>query len=252
MRPAFSLDRLLPGRRSVTILIVVLLVAGAALSLFFPGAFLQNVVHLPGRWTHPWTFLTYPLALRVEGGLFGPFFTVLLLFWVYSIGTSLESDLGQNRYLPLWGVATILPALLLTIPGVSAPAYGPLLPVATLTVVWAVRNAGAQVLAMALFPLQAKWIGVLAGIGVFIQYYNVSIPAGIVSLLPLGLAYLWASGKIPGLPYAASTKLKPSKAERAREIQFDQAVAARKSEREEKERLRRLLEGPSSSDRDGR
>lgn len=256
MRPSFSFSRLFggrfsAGRRSVTIVIVALLGFGALLSLLFPSAFADNIRHLPGRWDHPWTFLTYPLAVEIGNGLFGAFFAVILLFWVYSIGISLESDLGQNRYLALWGVATVVPALLLTIPGVSAPAFGPLLPISVLTAVWAARNAEAQVLAMALFPLQAKWIAAITAVGVFATYFRMSLPASVVALIPMGIGWLWATEKIPGLSYRGSTKSKPSKAERAREMEFERAVGSRKTEREEKERLRRLLEGPSSSDRDG-
>ena len=79
MRPSFSFDRLRPLTRSATTAIVALLAVGALLSLLFPFGFLANVIHEPGRWTHPWTFLTYPLAVRLGGGLFGPFFTALLL-----------------------------------------------------------------------------------------------------------------------------------------------------------------------------
>ncbi len=251
MRPSFSFGPIgdwLSKEGGATLAIVALLGLGAILSLLVPP-FAPAVAHLPGRWTTPWTFLTYPLAVEVAGGLFGPFFTVLLLFLVYSLGTQVERELGQGRYLAFWGVATLLPALLLSIPGFAVPLFGPTLPVAALIVVWAVRNAGAQVLAMALFPLQAKWFAAIAAAGVFAQYYRISVPASLMALVPLGIAWAWAADRIPPLPYRA--RFRPSKAEQKREIDFQKAVRERRDERAEKERLRRLLEGPPS-DRDGR
>jgi hypothetical protein len=57
------------------------------------------------------------------------------------------------------------------------------------------------------------------------------------------LSYLFASGRIPWLPYAGpSTKYKPSKAQRAREQTFFDDVRKREQERTERERLRKLFE----------
>lgn len=242
MRPFSSLGLNAPRRWTATLALVAALGVMSLATLLIP-ALARALVFLPElALSRPWTLLTYPFALTVAGGLTGPLFTALLLFWTYQIGTSIEGERGQPRYLGFWAAATLLPALLMLVPG-GAPLDGPSLPIAALTVVWATRNATAQVLLMGLVPLAAKWIGALAALGIFAQYYRFGPVAGVLAILPLALAWAWASERIPVLPYVACRQSKPSRAAQQREIDFMAEVAKRKTERAERERLRKLLGG---------
>lgn len=240
MRPLSALGLNAPKRWTVTLALVAALGVMSLVTLLFPIVWAALAFVPESALGRPWTPITYPFALTVGSGLFGPLFTALLLFWTYQIGSSIENDQGQTRYLGFWGLATLLPAALMLVPGAGGVLAGPSLPIAALTVVWATRNANSQVLMMGFFPIAAKWIGALAALGIFAQYYPASILAGILSLVSLGIAWAWAAEKIPVFPYHA--RRKPSKAEAKREINFTKEVAKRKDERSDCERLRKLLE----------
>lgn len=234
----------LPKRWTATLALVVALGVMSLVTLLFPvvAAFLSFASTEALR--QPWSFITYPFTLSIGRDLFGPLFTLLLLLWTYQIGTSVENDQGRGRYLGFWALATVLPALLLLIPGARGVLMGPYLPIAALTVAWATRNANTPVLLMGLVPIAAKWIGALAALGIFAQYYGFGVLTAVLMLVPLGLSWAWAAERIPVLPYHERRYAhKPSKVEAQREIDFMKEVAKRKDDRAEKERLRRLLEG---------
>ncbi len=241
MRPLSALGVNAPRRWTVTLAIVAVLGVMSLVTLLFPVVG-EALVFRPDRvLERPWTLITFPFTLTVGSGLFGPFFTALLLFWTYQIGSSIENDQGQTRYLGFWALATLLPAALMLLPGARAALVGPSLPIAALTVVWATQNANMQILLMGLVPLAGKWIGALAALGIFAQYYAAGPLTAILSVVSLGIAWAWAAERIPIFPYRQ--RRKPSKVEAQREIDFMKEVAKRKDDRAEKERLRRLLEG---------
>ncbi|MER3495700.1 MAG: hypothetical protein C4320_02070 [Armatimonadota bacterium] len=231
-----------------TTVIVGLLGVGALLTLLAPAAGLA-LSFVPREFvTRPWTALTYPLVISISGGLGGPIFTALLLFWTYQVGRSLEAVMTTPRFIKLWLFGTLFPALILSPVSSSLLLAGPLFPVSVLTVVWATRNANSPVLLMGFFPLAAKWIGALAALGVLATYYPAGPLIGLLALVPLGLAWAFALGRIPGLRVAVPRVAKPTKEQRRRDAEFEGEVARRRAEREEKDRLRRLLEGPAADD----
>ena len=249
MRPFSQYRSSVPKRVTATSVIVAALGVGALFGLLFPYAARYLDFNPLLALSRPWSYFTYPLTVPLEGGFAGPIFTVFLLLWVYQIGTQIESALGMPRFIGLWLAGTLLPAILFTIPGTQAPLSGPMLPVAVLTVAWATRNANSQLMIFGIVPLAAKWIGAIFALGVFARYYPLGVAPALVSLLPLALTYAFAAEKIPGLAWAApAVNRKKSKEEKRKEIDFLDEVRKREKERDEKERLRRLLEGPSADD----
>ena len=240
MRPLSSLGLRPPGGWTATLVIVAALGVMSIVTFLLPAIGLW-LSYLPQvALSRPWTVITYPFAIRVQAGIAGPLFTLFLLLWTYQIGATIESEQGRTRYLIFWAVATVLPALLLTVTGV--PLFEPSLPIGALTCAWAARRPNAQVMLFGILPLAAKWIGALATLGIFLQYWQFGGPiAALLSIISLGLAAVWAAGKIPFLPYVQ--KYKPSKAEAQREIDFMKEVSRRKDDRADRERLRKLLEG---------
>lgn len=248
MRPLSALG-LNPSKGwTVTLSLVVALGVGAMLTLLFPGAIGNNLVYVPTEvLSRPWSVLLYPFAVPMWGGLLGPIWTLFLLLWTWRVGSFLEEKLEAKRFILLLLAATLVPAAILSIPGAQSALIGPFMPVSVLTVVWATRNANMPLCFMG-FSVAAKWVGALSALGIFAEHYRMSIAAGFVSLIPLGIAWAWAAERIPVLPFYV--KRKPTKVEAQRDIDFMKEVAKRKDararrneDRDETERLRRLLEG---------
>lgn len=200
----------------------------------------------------PWSLLTYPFANSPAG-----FIAVLFeCLWLYSIGGAVERELGPVRYITLWCALTVLGAASILIGllamGLSGFALaGPLIPIAGLTVVWATRNPDLTVLFMFVIPLAGKWLGFIAA-GIVLFDMGVGAPIlGVLACVPLILAWLFATDRLPFSYSGVSGKRanwKPSE----RDDKYMDEVRKREKERQERERLRKLFEGSLKDEDDDR
>ena len=98
--------------------------------------------------------------------------------------------------------------------------------------------------------MRGTWIAGLTALGVVVSYGAQNPPAAIAMLLPLGLAWLFASDRLP-IGYRSGSGGGGSRRQRftvvrgAKEYDdgYFEDVKAREIEREERERLRKLFEG---------
>lgn len=198
----------------------------------------------------PWTFLTYPFAADAAD-IIGIFF---MIYWMWIIGASVERDLGTGKYLAFFGTMTVVPALMMWIcnatVGHFVPLYGLYLPVAGITIAWASRNPNASMLFMMIIPILAKWLAWLTAALVVFRYGYPNPPVGLFAGVHLLLAYLYASNKIPVLPYGrdGGRVKKQQWLPREKDDKYLRDVKSREIERAERERLRKLFEGSLKDD----
>lgn len=240
----------------VTVALVVAMIAGflAIWMNVVPTLFDALVFDTAKVADRPWTILTYPYV-AAAGGFVGLLF---LCLWMWSIGGSVERELGNVTYLVVWLAFTVLCALglwvgsaILGLPGVLVSGWSP---VAALSVIWGTRNAVAPVTLMFVLPVTGRWIAWLAAGLLFFGTYPPQLAP--FAAAPLFFAYLYAANKIAFLPYGQGPTLgmRSSRGENAagsrrvyKQEYYDE-VKRREQAREERERLRKLFEQSAKDD----
>lgn len=199
----------------------------------------------------PWTLLLYPLADVGNGSaIIGVLF---LSYWLYMIGSSLEKEIGTGLLAAATGILTLAGGLAWWLGGSlmmpAAVQMGMMLPAAALTVLWAMRNPEHTIMLMMIIPIKAKWLAVLTAVVVLFISGSGAPLMGVFALLPLLLAFLYATNRIPGLKFGATVAdVKSSKKQRQEFDNYMNDVYKREQEREERERLRRLFESSLDDD----
>ncbi len=206
----------------------------------------------------PWTFLTYPWEWNIFGSGMALLAGIFLLVWFYQIGSIIEREMGSLRFASFFGASILIAsASLWTVAksmGSPIAISGPYLPIAATSVAWAVRNRSAVIMLYGVIPLNGIFIGWSFGVLTLLMF-GFQYPAlGLAACIPLFLAFLFASDKIPGLPFVPNgvviplrRRIDPKKKEATTRgnVQYDQSyfdeVKRREQERLEKERLRKLL-----------
>lgn len=230
----------------VTVSIIGVLIIGTLLSWAIPSLAANLIFASKDVFSRPWSLLTYPFVNGILGSAVGPIFFVFLVIWLFQIGGQVERSHGGRNFGILWLIISVISVVPLLLVGASAA--GTLIPVACLTVMWATRMPNSQVLLFGMLPIAAKWIGVLSVLGVFFSYASsgAMVLPGLLACTSCGLAFLYASNRIPklnyGLGYGSFAQQKPTKEQLRREREFEDDVKRRKQEREERERLRKLFE----------
>lgn len=239
--------------------LIVLCIVGA-LTVWASNGIFELLAHRVGSFSRPWTLITYPFALEtLAGGGFGIIWLLFLALWLYQVGGQIEGELGTKKYVGLWLILTVLPALVLLPTAFMNPdklfarpvfLAGSLLPVGGITVVWATRYPTAPVSMFGVIPLQAKWIGYFMVAAVILSYGgNGNFFVGLLAAAALLFPFFFARNQVPGFPYSTTySKAKPSKEQIKKEKEYFDDVKRREKEREERERLRKLFE--SSLDED--
>jgi membrane associated rhomboid family serine protease len=245
----------------VTVALVILLIVGYVTSWLLQ----RDVFHdlqfalVEGKlFTPVWSFVTYPFYSLGTGQDFIWF--VISLLWLWSMGGSVERDLGKWRFLGLWVVATILGAISIwlgcaTLNIVVFILGGPLLPVSVITVVWGTRNASALVMLMLVLPITGRWLAWLTVGIVLFSIGSVKPALGVFALIPLALAYLFAANKIGFLPFSGGGRRSYKHQDKlpvGRDDKYFDEVKKREKERAERERLRKLFETSLKDDEEKR
>jgi len=202
-----------------------------------------------GTFVKPWTFLTYPFATTGSGA--GIIFDALQWFWLFWIGSSIEKSDGWKGLLLSFFGYTLLAGLLTAacgrLTGPPVLLVGPWLPISALTCVWAGRNPAAIIRLMMVIPVNGKILAVVtAATDLFI--YGAGAPfIGVLAALACVVGWFHGTGAILARREKPVVSGRGQRAQNPKEFdQFMTQVRAREKEREERERLRRLLEGGPS------
>ncbi len=202
--------------------------------------------------SQPWTLLTG--ALIPLGGIFVILFAML---WLGTVGTTVESELGPRRWILTMVGFAVATNLVYALYALALPvSQGPVISFsltdlcAVLTCLWAARRPKATVMLFGMIPLEARWIAAIAAIVTFFTKGTAIPLLGVFALLPLAVAWFWASQKLPvayptdGGSSGGSAKLdrKQKKKEAEEFAAFQEDVRKREIERAERERLKKLFE----------
>ena len=195
----------------------------------------------------PWTLLTYPFASLGNGS--DLIWFLLSLLWVWFMGGAIERELGAQRFIATFFAFTLLGALAMLLGrallGTGPALLGPMIPASALTMIWAARNPEQSILLMMVIPLKGKYLAILTVVLVIFPLGASNPLLGVIAALPLGLAWLWASGKLP-VAYPVGVRTGRSradrKAEERRHFEFQEAIRKKQQDRDERERLRKLFE----------
>ena len=149
-------------------------------------------IPLPGwMWLKPWTIVTYPL-IGTCCPLWGPIGLLFALYWLWIAGGSLERSWGLVRYVLYFLSVTALSAVGILlgglIIGVPVPLGGLLLPLACITISFAMLNPEQEIIVL-IVPMKLKYLAILDVALTFISYGRVSLVLGIFSLTGCAYAY---------------------------------------------------------------
>ncbi len=137
----------------------------------------------------PWTAITYPL-LGVSGSVINLFFAG---YWLWFAGGSLERSWGSRTFGIFFFSASALSALGLylgsSITGIPTSAVGLWLPLAALTVAFAMLNPEQTILFAFIIPLKLKYLAVISAAMVLISFGQAHILLGLFSLAGCSYAY---------------------------------------------------------------
>ena len=230
----------------ITMGIVAVLAVGSVVFFFSNGNGMQWLTASVEWPQKPWTLLLYPFAYSGVGGISALLFALCMIAWVLYACGSIEREVGAAKYLVAWAVLTALPAVLILetmrATGNGYSLMGPYLPIAGLTVAWATRNQHARFLIWGLIPVTGRIIGWITLLGTFFTFGMGNAFVGVAAILPLVLAWTFATNRIPFFKFKSLEVERVEKKQAERELAFRAEVVVREREREERERLRRLFE----------
>lgn len=229
--------------------VLVGLVSLAALYHFASrGQYLRFACYPGSGIAFPPQLLTYPFAgsIATDSQLVG---FVLLAMWLFSIGKLVERDFGTERFAAIWVIATLSMAMChwigSAIAGGTLPIMGPFLPTMALTGVWAGRNPEAKMMFYGILPLGSKAI---LGIGAALIILNTGIPAipvGVMDCVPMLVGFYYGVRSAGGNMGVGVFRSRQKRATTRGQVLYDDSyfddVRRREREREEQERLRKLL-----------
>lgn len=194
----------------------------------------------------PWTLLTFGVN-NSPAAIFAVFCTLL---WLFMVGGQVERELGLRNYLlSFFGFGALGGLFVLGAAAVASPIVlaGTAIPLGAITMLWGARNRSQTIMFFGIIPMSALVLCVVTGAMVFLSLGFGNPLAGVAGVLPLVLAWFWASDKLPvRYPVASFTSsgmsAKEKKREQARFNAYMEDVRAKEQERREKDRLRELFE----------
>jgi hypothetical protein len=246
----------------ITLGIIASMIVFAFVWWFAAGKGMEKFFLGPDWQSQPWTVFTYPWADTPFYSAFRIVCFVFLVMWMHWTGGSVERDLGPTKYAVLWLAMILLPAIFIVLLGPLVNyvgAAGMWLPEAGITVVWCMRNLGAQIRLYGIIPLSGKvlaWVTV----AVTILVSGAGNPLfGFVAGLHLAVAWAFGSNMLPFWRYSHGGGVfgKPKLSDRPflkKSERVDKGyledVKKRERDREERERLRKLFESSLDDDKD--
>jgi len=149
----------------------------------------------------PWGALTYP-AIGVCCGLLSLLFSC---FWMWIAGGSMERAWGTARFGLFFFSGALVSALGLwlgaRVTGVgNIDVYGLWLPLAPVTVAFALFNPEQQVLFAFVIPIKLKYLAIISVAAVLIEYGSINLVLGLFSLLGCAYAYWYVRRPVRSAP----------------------------------------------------
>lgn len=221
---------------------------------------LADPLQFYSNWSQPWGLITYMWASTGDGQ--GLFWFLIELYWLWWVGSAAEVQLGTPKFLAFFIAAGVAAALFIWVglaiiyPGLYVPVMGgPGLAISAMTVAWGVRNPHQSILLFAIIPIPGwilAWLTVALTLFGYGSLYHAPL-MGLFAILHLGLVYLFATNRLPGLTYSRYNEApsrKQMKATEARDKGYFDDVRKREQERTERDRLRKLFEDSMKDDKD--
>lgn len=239
-----------------TIGLIASLLAVFVLSWLMSGK-IADPLQFYSNWSQPWGLVTYMWASMGNGQEL--FWFLIELYWLWWVGSAAEAQLGTGKFVGFFIVSGVVAALFIWAglsmvhPGLYVAIMGgPGLAIAALTVAWGARNPHQNILLFGIIPIPGwilAWLTVALTLFGYGSMYRAPLIGGF-AVLHLGLAYLFATNRIPGLLYSREQAPRRSqlKATEARDRSYYDDVKKREQERAERERLRKLFEDSMKDD----
>ncbi|MBI2843771.1 MAG: rhomboid family intramembrane serine protease [Armatimonadetes bacterium] len=137
----------------------------------------------------PWTLITYPLIALT----FSPINLLFQGYWLWVTGGSLERSWGSRTFAIFFFAMSAISAIGLFIGGMlghtNSSAAGLWLPLAGLTVAFAMLNPEQQILFFFIIPMKLKYLALLDVAIVLVSYGRVSLALGIFALAGCAFSY---------------------------------------------------------------
>ena len=256
MRKQWNAGRTPKGDRPIATLTIVVLLGAALLGTwcysgrdYNPVA--ANLLYSPDL-SKPWTLLTYPFGINLTYVIW----FVIACWCFYQFSQYLERRLGPLGFTAFFIVMTLLGglgyyvgSLVMGGPSMIYPSFNLILEVIVFT--WCVVNPTAQIMLFAIVPIPTavlKWI-CLTGIVIENGWGNPIV--GVFAALPILVAWLYATNRIPGMSFGAVPSVGEAKVKKQDDREFRRYmddVKSREKDRAEKERLRKLFESSLEDD----
>jgi hypothetical protein len=192
-----------------------------------------------------WTLFTYPFSFILDR----VFWFALALWVLFQFQRDLERRIGSGGVLAFFFAVTFLGGLGFFVGTQLFPhpqAFLSLnLPLDVIVFTWCLVNPGSQIMLFAVIPIPTRVLMWLCVAALIIEHGWMSPLVGFFAALPLPLAWLYATDRIPFLRFGAVPDLTPKREakKQAKEFgHFMDDVKRRERERAEKERLRKLFE----------
>lgn len=179
-------------RIPVTKLIIISnVLAFLLMALFRPVSGALGLLAFSSDWVmaQPWTVFTYPL-IGVGGN---PINMLFAGYWMWVAGGSLERAWGTRTFiLYFFGMCAISAVGLLIggmVSGVGTSAVGLWLPLAGVTVAFAMMNPEQQILFFFIIPLKLKYLALLDVVLVLVAYSQSGLLLGVFALAGCAFSY---------------------------------------------------------------
>ncbi len=218
-----------------------------AISLFGLSVLTSHTVFsVDGVVSMPWTVVTYPLL-----GSGGPLFILFACYWMWVAGGSLERSWGTSRFAAYFFSMTAVSALGLYVGSFAAKAAGVSasglwLPIAGITVAFAMLNPEEQILFMLFLPMKLKYLALIDVALVLVAYGANNPILGVFALAGCAYSYSYVRR-----PRRYEARPRAVRADRSRRTSRKLNPFSWMKEQRERRRLKRFLERSSGSDDDG-
>ena len=178
-----------------------LLIAANVITFFAVGLSVYARTNLPSllefspasALIQPWAAFTYPL-LGLSGS---PIYLLCAGYWLWIAGGSLERSLGSIRFaIYFFGMSAISAAGLFIgykLTGISIAISSLWLPLAGITMAFAMMNPEQQILFFFIIPMKLKYLALLDVVIVLVSFGGHSILIGILALSGCAFSYWYAT-----------------------------------------------------------
>lgn len=137
----------------------------------------------------PWTMVTYPLA----AACCNPINLLFQGYWLWVVGGSLERSWSTRTFAVFLIIVTVITALAFVVGGFITGRFvmlsGLWLPLAALTMAFAMMNPEQQILFFFIIPLKLKYLAIITVALVFLGYGRQNPVLGILALSGCAYAY---------------------------------------------------------------